>query len=80
MSALRSKTASGQIYIRYSSKSKKKGDEKVKRIKLTLFLTNSEVSVICDTEEEVFKCVRIINTFCDEMGINHPGMLMEEAE
>lgn len=52
----------------------------MRKIKLTLLLPNSEASVICDNENEVFKCIKIVNTYCDEMGINHPGMLMEEAE
>lgn len=50
------------------------------KIKLTLLLTNGEASVICDTEDEVFKCIKIVNTFCDEMGINRPGKLIEEVE
>lgn len=52
----------------------------MKKFKLTLFIPNSETSVICDTEEEVFKCIRIINTFCDEAGIVRPDKLIEEVE
>ena len=49
------------------------------KIKLTVILAHCELSTVCNGEDEVARCVRSINTLCDELGEPRPIKLFEEV-
>ncbi|MBQ8624298.1 MAG: hypothetical protein IJ424_08040 [Oscillospiraceae bacterium] len=49
------------------------------KIKLTLLLPSGKISTVCETLDEVCRCISIINTFCDEIGLPRPNKLTEEV-
>ena len=50
------------------------------KFKLTLLLPSGKISTLCETMDEACRCISIINTFCDEMGIPRPEKLIEEVD
>lgn len=50
------------------------------RIKLTFIMPHGKISTVCDSEDEVARCIRSVNTLCDEYGVPRPIKLFEEGE
>lgn len=52
----------------------------MKKIILTLVVPSGKISTVCETVDEACRCISIINSFCDEMGVPRPEKQLEEVK
>lgn len=49
------------------------------KIILTLVLPEGKISTMCENVDEACRCISVINSFCDEIGIPRPEKQLEEV-